>query len=206
MPGGELYREDIRLPAIGWVAVAMLLFAMSFIALAFIDPFGASSRGDSQSGVFLVPAFLFICLAGFAWFMGKFTIVATDKRLSVGAGMNSNSVAWAEISSAGEDYSRRPSCNVLTAVPSVLNGESVMVYAIGCLPRVELTLKGETLRRLIFPTRNHDKLLEIIRDRTKLARNTTPEIKDTQEAEMIYFNRDRGWPDGVGGPPIFPLP
>jgi hypothetical protein len=125
--GGQLYLEEIRLPAIGLVAVGMLVVAMVFVTLVFIDPFAVSNKGDSQSGIFWIPASLFLSLAWFAWFMGKFTIIATEKRFSVGAGMNSNSIAWQEIVSAGDDYSRRPPCSVLTAVPTILDGESAMV-------------------------------------------------------------------------------
>ena len=206
MPSGEVYREEIRLSAIGWVAVAMLVLALVFIGLVFIDPFTASNMGNSQSGIFWIPATLFIGLAMFAVFIGKFTIVATAERLSVGAGMNSNSVAWAEIASAGEDYSRRPPCNVLTAMPTVLNGESVMVYAIGCLPRVELTLKNERLRRIIFPTRQPDVLLAIIQERIRNARTAAAEGRAPKDVIASIADEDRGTPDGVGGPPPFIFP
>ncbi len=203
----NLYYEEIRLSAIGRLALGMLVLALVFVALVFFDPFAVSNKGDSQSGIFWVPASLFFGLAWFAGFMGKFTIIATDKRLIISAGMNSNSISWSEIASAGEDYSRRPPCNVLTAVPSVQGGESVMVYAIGRLPRIELTLKSEPLRRIVFPTRQPDVLLKLIQEKARQARGI-PITIEKDDLEMVSANVfDIPDPFGqIGGPPPFPLP
>ena len=205
--GQELYREDIKLPFMNLAAAGLVIAALVFVGLVFINPFAEITGRNQQTGVFWIPAALLFALALFAISFGKFTIIVTPQRLSVGAGMNANSVAWSEIESVGEDYSRRQPRNVLTAVPIVLDGQSAMVYAIGDLPRVELVLKNEHLRRLIFPTRQPDVLLSIIKDRSRKARGM-PVISEKEQLEMVSVNAfgKPGTFDGIGGPPPFSLP
>ncbi|QNT76592.1 hypothetical protein [Dehalogenimonas etheniformans] len=200
-----LYREDIRQPVMKLAAGAMAFLAIVFVVLAFTDPFAAGGRGDG-AGEFFIPAALFLILATFVISFGKFTVIATSDRLNIIAGMNSNSIYWAEIESFGEDFSRRSPGNPLTAVPTAQDGERVMVYAIGSLPRVEVQLRLNNLRRLIFPTRHLDELMNLIKERSR----NTPEISADRtvqpEEELVKIDWDRQWPGGFGGPPIFRLP
>jgi hypothetical protein len=207
MPGETLYRESIRIPVMTWLAAGMFVAAMVFLGFAFINPFAEVSVRNSQSGAFLIPAALFFALAIFAVAFGNFNITASDERLTLSAGMNANSVKWNEIDSAGEDFSRRKPGNVLTAVPTVVDGESAMVYSIGNLPRIDLSLKNESLRRIIFSTRQPEELLKIIQEKARKARGT-PVILENSPPEMVYINAfgSPGNFDGVDGPPPFPIP
>jgi hypothetical protein len=201
-----VYREDVRLPSAIWLSSAALILSLAFLVFIFFDPFGWQPGSDPGAGVLWVPVVAFIALAWFTLSVGKFSIIVTPERLSVAAGMNANSVTWADIDSASEDLSRRAPCNPLTAMPSVLDGEKTMVYAIGCLPRIEISTNNERLRRLIFPTRNPDALLEIIRERTRTARRAAAWGGVQQGIISDNAIDDRGRPDGVGGPPPFFFP
>jgi hypothetical protein len=166
-----------------------------------------SPRSETPSPEHFLFRLLFFALAIFAVAFGKFNIVASDERLTLSAGMNANSVKWNQIDSAGEDFSRRPPGNVLTAVPSILDGESAMVYSIGKLPRIDLLLKNDSLRRIIFPTQQPEELLKIIQEKASKARGT-PIIIENSPPEMVHINAfgPPGNFDGVGGPPPFRIP
>jgi hypothetical protein len=207
MPGETLYRESIRIPVMTWLAAGTFAAAMVFVGLAFTNPFAESAFRNSQSGAFFIPAALFFALALFATAFGKFNIIASDERLTISAGMNANSVKWNEIDSAGEDFSRRALGNVLTAVPTIVDGESAMVYSISKLPRIDLSLKNKSLRRIIFSTRQPEELLKIIQEQARKARGT-PVILEKSPPEMVHINAfgPPGNFDGVGGPPPFPIP
>ncbi|XUW99489.1 MAG: hypothetical protein TUN42_06225 [Dehalogenimonas sp.] len=183
----------------------MAFLAIVFVVLALIDPFAAGGRSDGAGG-FFVPAILFFILAIFAISFGKFTVIATSDRLNIIAGMNSNSICWGEIESFWEDFSRRSPGNPLTTVPIIQDGERVMVYAIGGVPRVEVQLRGESLRRLIFPTRHPDQLLNLIKEKSRNKPEVDADGNLQPEEELVRIDWDRQWPGGFGGPPIFRLP
>jgi hypothetical protein len=185
----------------------MFAAAFVFVGFVFLNPFAESAARNSQAGGFFIPAALFFALAVFAVAFGKFTIIVSNERLTISAGMNANSVRWNEIDSAVEDLSRRPPCNVLTAVPTLLDEESAMVYCIGRLPRIELSLKNERLRRIIFPTRHPNVLLKIIQEKARQAWGIPLTIENSPP-EMVHINAfgPNGNFDGVGGPPIIPIP
>ena len=207
MPSETLYREYIRIPVMNWLAAGMFAAAFVFLGFAFFNPFSESTARESQAGAFFVPAALFFALTLFAVAFGKFSVIASNDRLTISAGMNANSVKWNEIDSAVEDLSRRPPCNVLTAVPTVLDGESAMMYCIGRLPRIDLSLKNERLRRLIFPTRQPDALLKIIQEKVRKDRGI-PITTEKDQSELVSINAfgAPGTFDGIGGPPPLSLP
>jgi hypothetical protein len=201
-----LYHEDIRPSVMKLAASVMVLLAIMFIVFAFTNPFAAAGTRGDEAGGFFVPAILFFLLAIFAISFGKFTIIATSERLNIIAGMNSNSIRWGEIESFGEDFHRRTHGNPLTAVVTMQDGEGVMIYAIGRLPRVEVQLRKDDLRRLIFPTRHLDELLSIFKERMRNASRVKADKTAQSEERLATFNWERQWPGEVGGPPPFPMP
>jgi len=207
MPSETLYREYIRIPVMTWLGAGMFAVSLVFVGFAFFNPFAELAARNPQSGAFFIPAAVFFALALFAVAFDKFSIIATRERFTISAGMNANSVKWNEIDSAVEDLSRRPPCNVLTAVPTVLDGESAMMYCIGRLPRIDLSLKNERLRRLIFPTRQPDALLKIIQEKVRKDRGI-PITTEKDQSELVSINAfgAPGTFDGIGGPPPLSLP
>ncbi|APV44593.1 hypothetical protein Dform_01265 [Dehalogenimonas formicexedens] len=199
-----VYREEIPVPAMVWLAIGLVTGAGVLTVLAFINPF-ASSGSDLAGGLF-IPAALFLILAAFAASFGRFKIFATNRRFTISAGMNAQSVSWRDIESAAEDLSPHPAGNPLTATLGEIAGQPGIIYAIGALRRIELVLKSEKLRYLVFPTRHSDILLGLIRKMSREARQT-----EASKSELSSFltdddSGDCGQPDGIGGPPPFPIP
>ncbi|MEL7562366.1 hypothetical protein [Dehalogenimonas sp. 4OHTPN] len=201
-----LYHEDIGLTSARLIAGGIVALSLAFVALAFIDPFGQNGSHGNGAVIFFVPAAAFFILALFAISFGRFKIIATADRLTVSAGMNAHSVTWRQIESVSDDLSRPQPCNPMTAVPTKIAGETAMIYAIGCLPRLELALKNDALRYLLVPTRNPEPLLKLIRDKAREARRFGFGDKESSDQLVDVDALDRGRPDGVGGPPPFYMP